>query len=234
MDISFCFHLSGSLVIAMNFAHGTTAVLSWHVQDYVAIWFPVMELKPNFHQILIMMEKSLVKWACGWHSPSRHLETETLFSLPAAVTHIGTLGPLSCRVCELIILQKFAFLSCEKSNHNFAHAMTIQLSWHVQICELVWLPEPKLEYFFFHKLYVWAHKSLLNTSRAPSILIPHPETHLTSIASGGIYQLWAGPPHGHGLWARIYMWIILFSWFCCGVTSTWSTWMLDDCSHTWR
>ena len=27
-----------------NFVHGTTAVLSWHVQKFVAIWWPAMEL----------------------------------------------------------------------------------------------------------------------------------------------------------------------------------------------
>ena len=27
-----------------NFAHGTTAVLSWHVQNYVEIWYSTMEL----------------------------------------------------------------------------------------------------------------------------------------------------------------------------------------------
>ena len=27
-----------------NFVHGTTAVLSWHVQKFVAIWWPVAEL----------------------------------------------------------------------------------------------------------------------------------------------------------------------------------------------
>ena len=27
-----------------NFAQGTTAVLSWHVQNFVAIWYPTMEL----------------------------------------------------------------------------------------------------------------------------------------------------------------------------------------------
>ena len=28
-----------------NFVHGTTAVLSWHVQKFVAIWWPVTELQ---------------------------------------------------------------------------------------------------------------------------------------------------------------------------------------------
>ena len=32
-------------MIATNFVHGTTAVLSWHVQKFVAIWWPTTELK---------------------------------------------------------------------------------------------------------------------------------------------------------------------------------------------
>ena len=28
-----------------NFVHGTTAVLSWHVQKFVAIWWPATELQ---------------------------------------------------------------------------------------------------------------------------------------------------------------------------------------------
>ena len=28
-----------------NFVHGTTAVLSWHVQKFVAIWWPTTELQ---------------------------------------------------------------------------------------------------------------------------------------------------------------------------------------------
>ena len=31
--------------LQQNFAHGTTAVLSWHVQNFVAIWWPVTELQ---------------------------------------------------------------------------------------------------------------------------------------------------------------------------------------------
>ena len=48
-------------------AHGTTAGLSWHMPNFVVIWLSVIEseLKWNFHQIWIVMEKSLVKWAPG-------------------------------------------------------------------------------------------------------------------------------------------------------------------------
>ena len=41
-------------------AHATTAGLSWHVPNVVAIWSSVVEW--NFHHIWIVMEKSLVKW----------------------------------------------------------------------------------------------------------------------------------------------------------------------------
>ena len=46
-----------------------------------------------------------------------------------------------------------------QSGHNFAHAMTAELSWHVQNCDLVGLPESKLEQKnIFARFQFWAHK----------------------------------------------------------------------------
>ena len=44
MKITFCCHTSRSEVITMKFC---TAVLSWHVQNFVAMWYLTMELHPN-------------------------------------------------------------------------------------------------------------------------------------------------------------------------------------------
>ena len=42
----FRFTLTSILIqwLLQNFVHGTTAVLSWHVQNFVAIWWPATEL----------------------------------------------------------------------------------------------------------------------------------------------------------------------------------------------
>ena len=42
----FRFTLTSTLILwsLQNFVHGTTAVLSWHVQKFVAIWWPASEL----------------------------------------------------------------------------------------------------------------------------------------------------------------------------------------------
>ena len=45
--ISLCSRLDSHKIIATTFLHMarvTTAVLSWHVQKFVAIWWPVIEL----------------------------------------------------------------------------------------------------------------------------------------------------------------------------------------------
>ena len=44
MEISFHSHLDSNTVIATKFVHGTTAVLLWHVQNFVAIRWPAAEL----------------------------------------------------------------------------------------------------------------------------------------------------------------------------------------------
>ena len=46
-----------------NFAHATAAQLPWHVQKFVVIWFPGMELKLNEFSVWITRENSSVKWA---------------------------------------------------------------------------------------------------------------------------------------------------------------------------
>ena len=45
MEILFHSHLDSNTVIATNFVQGTTAVLSWHVQKFVVIWWPAKELQ---------------------------------------------------------------------------------------------------------------------------------------------------------------------------------------------
>ena len=50
----------------LKFAHGTTAVLSWHVQNFLAIWYPTKEL--NWNQLSIRFlgkinGKMFMKWA---------------------------------------------------------------------------------------------------------------------------------------------------------------------------
>ena len=53
----FCFTLTLILIqwLLNNFVHGTTAVLSWHVQKNFAIWWTPMELQQGeiFHRIWI-------------------------------------------------------------------------------------------------------------------------------------------------------------------------------------
>ena len=45
MEISFCRYPSANKVVATNFAHDTAVVLSWHVQKYIAIRWPVMQIQ---------------------------------------------------------------------------------------------------------------------------------------------------------------------------------------------
>ena len=44
MKISSCSHPSCDKWSLWNFAHGTTAQLSCHVQNFIVIWYPTMEL----------------------------------------------------------------------------------------------------------------------------------------------------------------------------------------------
>ena len=49
-----------------NFGCGTTTMLSWHVQNFVVIWYIKMKLHSNhffFFFNFNMMEKSFMKWA---------------------------------------------------------------------------------------------------------------------------------------------------------------------------
>ena len=46
------------------FAHATTALLSWHVQKFVAMTHcNLYGSNRNFHRILVTMERTLVKWS---------------------------------------------------------------------------------------------------------------------------------------------------------------------------
>ena len=64
-------------------------------------------------------------------------------------------GPISQMVCELIIqiLAKFQvtfmWIIMVQSSHNFAHAMTAQLSWHVQTCDMIGSIQLKLKQYEF-------------------------------------------------------------------------------------
>ena len=46
IQILYCFTLTSILIRSslQNSVHGTTALLSWHVQQFVAIWWPAAEL----------------------------------------------------------------------------------------------------------------------------------------------------------------------------------------------
>ena len=62
MEISFHSHLDSNTVIATKFLHGTTAVLSWHVQKFVVIWWPATELQQGEFSIEFELHaKMLVK-----------------------------------------------------------------------------------------------------------------------------------------------------------------------------
>ena len=47
LEMSFCSHPSCNEVIAKDFAHSTTAVVSWHVQNFVAMKYHTMEWQHN-------------------------------------------------------------------------------------------------------------------------------------------------------------------------------------------
>ena len=50
-----------------NFAHGMTALLSWHVQTFVAIWWNGITLNHIFQQIWISMVKLFIQYfARNW------------------------------------------------------------------------------------------------------------------------------------------------------------------------
>ena len=67
MEISFHSHLNFNRVIATFCFHGTTAALSWHVQQFVAISWPAMELLQCeiSNAIELRAKKSLAKRAPG-------------------------------------------------------------------------------------------------------------------------------------------------------------------------
>ena len=44
-----------------------------------------------------------------------------------------------------------------QSGDNFAHVMTAELSWHVQICELIRSSESKLKYIEFLQDFYYKH-----------------------------------------------------------------------------
>ena len=58
--------------------HDTAALLLWHVQQFVAISWPGMELQWTefFHQISIVLQKALVKWASALKWWRASVETE--------------------------------------------------------------------------------------------------------------------------------------------------------------
>ena len=70
------FHLDPITVIATNIAHDTTAVLSWHVQKFVAIWWPAAELQQRAFSIEFELQaEALVRQAHGaWGCFTSHGE----------------------------------------------------------------------------------------------------------------------------------------------------------------
>ena len=67
MEISCHFYLDSKKWLLQNFVHGTTALLSWHVQKTVAIWWPAAELQPGKFpmEFELRAKKPLVKRALG-------------------------------------------------------------------------------------------------------------------------------------------------------------------------
>ena len=62
--ILFYSHLDSNTVVPTNFAHDTAAVLSWHAQSFVVVWWQWMEWQQRvFHWIWSVMEKS------SWNEP---------------------------------------------------------------------------------------------------------------------------------------------------------------------
>ena len=55
IQIHFAFFLTSLKWLLQNFVHATTAVLSWHVQTFVEMWWTVIELQ----QYEFFMEFSL-------------------------------------------------------------------------------------------------------------------------------------------------------------------------------
>ena len=72
-----------------NFVHGTTAVLSWHVQKFVAIWLPATELQQG--EVSIEFELRAISSngpvTCGLHYKWQQLEYILLFYLIFFIWH---------------------------------------------------------------------------------------------------------------------------------------------------
>ena len=65
MEIPICLNEIWKKLLLQIFAHGTRAHISWHVQKFVAIYLPWIELEQNdiFRRIWNTMDESLVQWA---------------------------------------------------------------------------------------------------------------------------------------------------------------------------
>ena len=76
-----------------NFVHGTTAVLSWHVQEFVAIWWPAMELWQGEVSIEFELraKKPLVKRAPGLAVDQQHCFVRISFSIPSVNANLTPL-----------------------------------------------------------------------------------------------------------------------------------------------
>ena len=76
-----------------NFSHDTTAVLSWHVQNFLWYHNNWITTKWNFHRIWIVIEKSLMKcvpesrltihWHWQWHAIHGTTVGRTLWYSPS-------------------------------------------------------------------------------------------------------------------------------------------------------
>ena len=51
-----------------NFAHDTTAKLLWHVQNFVAMWYPMMELHQNIHPLNLNHDGKIIHDMGPWAS----------------------------------------------------------------------------------------------------------------------------------------------------------------------
>ena len=61
MENSLCYDLSYNEMIAIKFYLCTTAVLSWNVQNFVAMWYPVIELRRNQLSIAFELRSKIVR-----------------------------------------------------------------------------------------------------------------------------------------------------------------------------
>ena len=133
-----------------------TAVLSWHVQKFVGIWW--FEMEVNFctnHNVLQWSQLCPpLTYEAFWLI---HLEADSPFPArgspggypmqlqwPSATMNNGYAARIPLGHISLMILTSNLILLCSSQSlmqwslPNFAYAMTAQLSWHVQKFVEIW------------------------------------------------------------------------------------------------